>query len=426
MQKADEYLKSELKRFTDEATRISRGAEDENRKMTDDEVKKIEELVDKAKDIRGQLGEWERQESIREAIQRAGDINEAPPTLQQEDAKTVGDAFVRSPGYKALKDRGFAGGTWSSGPVLIDGSKVINSPETGTPRVEALDLASGLLPLSPQVIGGGGLIDSLPLQAPTVADLFAQGTATSNTLVYLEETAETPGVLSAPYLTSSAANVNAVLTSEGTAKPAAFVDFTKRTVALDKLAAFLPVSEELLEDEPAIVAYINTRLALFVRQAEDKRILARLITASSGNTAGFTELGGNNVFDSIMAGITMVRVEGGLEPDAVIMNPIDFAKMMVAKASTAGSYFNGGPYGAIAQGPWGLRTVVTGAVAAGSPIVGAFREGGQVWRKGGLSVEASNSHNDYFRYNLVALRAEERVGLAVYRPRAFQTLFLTS
>lgn len=424
MQKADEYLKSELKRFTDEATRISRGAEDENRKMTEDEVKKIEELVEKAKDIRSQLGEWQKQEEIRAAIQRAGDINVAEPTLAQEDAKTVGDAFVRSTGYKALKDRGFAGGTWSSGPVQVDGGKAISVPGGGT--LEELSIAGGALPLAPQVVGGVVAAD-LPVQAPVVADLFSQGRATSNTIVYLEETNEQPGALSAPYLTSSAANVNAVLTSEGTAKPAAFVDFTKRTVALDKLAAFLPVSEELLEDEPAIVDYINTRLALFIRQAEDKRILARLITAASGNTAGYSELGGvANTFDSIMAGITMVRVEGGLEPDAVVMNPIDFAKMMIAKASTAGSYFNGGPYGALATGPWGLRTVVTGAVAAGSPIVGAFREGGQVWRKGGLTVEASNSHNDYFRYNLVALRAEERVGLAVYRPRAFQTLFLAS
>src|SRR4029453_18427963 len=102
MQKADDYLKSELKRFTDEATRISRAAEDDNRKMTDDEVTKSEELVGKAKEVRGQLDEWERQESIRAAIQRAGDINEAPPTLQAEDAKTVGDAFFRRRGYTWL------------------------------------------------------------------------------------------------------------------------------------------------------------------------------------------------------------------------------------------------------------------------------------------------------------------------------------
>jgi hypothetical protein len=40
----------------------------------------------------------------------------------------------------------------------------------------------------------------------------------------------------------------------------------------------------------------------------------------------------------------------------------------------------------------------------------------QIWRRGGVSVEASNSHSDYFQRNLVALRAEERLALGLYRP----------
>ncbi|MFL5407039.1 MAG: hypothetical protein ACJ79O_14450 [Myxococcales bacterium] len=36
-----------------------------------------------------------------------------------------------------------------------------------------------------------------------------------------------------------------------------------------------------------------------------------------------------------------------------------------------------------------------------------------------ITVDASNSHNDYFVRNLNMLRAEERLGLGVYRPVAF-------
>jgi hypothetical protein len=89
-----------------------------------------------------------------------------------------------------------------------------------------------------------------------------------------------------------------------------------------------------------------------------------------------------------------VRLEGGLEPDGLVINPTDYAKMAIAKSSTAGGYLGGGPFSAFAANPWGLRTVPTAAVAAGSPIVGAFRDGAQLWRKGGLTVEASNSHAD--------------------------------
>jgi HK97 family phage major capsid protein len=66
-----------------------------------------------------------------------------------------------------------------------------------------------------------------------------------------------------------------------------------------------------------------------------------------------------------------------------------------------------------------LPVVVTTAITAGVALVGAFKMGAQVFRKGGISVDVSNSHSDYFVKNLTAIRAEERVALAVYRPGAF-------
>ena len=67
---------------------------------------------------------------------------------------------------------------------------------------------------------------------------------------------------------------------------------------------------------------------------------------------------------------------------------------------------------------WSKPVLVTGALGAGTALVGT-RAAAQVWRRGGLSVEASNSHSNFFQLNLVAIRAEERLGLAVYRPNGF-------
>jgi hypothetical protein len=36
-----------------------------------------------------------------------------------------------------------------------------------------------------------------------------------------------------------------------------------------------------------------------------------------------------------------------------------------------------------------------------------------------VTVEATNSHQDYFLKDLVAIRAEQREALLVYRPSAF-------
>ena len=50
------------------------------------------------------------------------------------------------------------------------------------------------------------------------------------------------------------------------------------------------------------------------------------------------------------------------------------------------------------------------------------REAAMVFRKGGVNVQASNSHQDFFVKNLTAIRAEERIALAVMVPAAFGTV----
>jgi HK97 family phage major capsid protein len=71
---------------------------------------------------------------------------------------------------------------------------------------------------------------------------------------------------------------------------------------------------------------------------------------------------------------------------------------------------------------WGLPVTVSVRMPAGTAVVGNFQVGGQIFRKGGITVEATNSNNDDFVKNLVTIRAEERLLLAVYRPNAFGTV----
>jgi HK97 family phage major capsid protein len=128
-----------------------------------------------------------------------------------------------------------------------------------------------------------------------------------------------------------------------------------------------------------------------------------------------------------------LRGSAFLEPDWIIMNPADYQDIRLL-TDTAGQFFGGGPF----QGPygngsnlsasgqatgavdslWNKPVHVTAAVGAGTAVVGT-RESAQVWRRGGMSVEATNSHSNYFQLNLIAIRAEERLGLAVYRPTGF-------
>jgi HK97 family phage major capsid protein len=68
---------------------------------------------------------------------------------------------------------------------------------------------------------------------------------------------------------------------------------------------------------------------------------------------------------------------------------------------------------------WGLRVALSSVVGPGTALIGSFSQAAHIWRRGGVSVEATNSHSDHFVKNLVALRAEERLGLGVFRPAGF-------
>jgi HK97 family phage major capsid protein len=71
---------------------------------------------------------------------------------------------------------------------------------------------------------------------------------------------------------------------------------------------------------------------------------------------------------------------------------------------------------------WGLPVVATNAIAQGTALVGAFQLGATLYRRDGLRLETTNSDASDFVYNRIAIRVEERIALAVFRPLAFSTV----
>jgi HK97 family phage major capsid protein len=117
--------------------------------------------------------------------------------------------------------------------------------------------------------------------------------------------------------------------------------------------------------------------------------------------------------------ITQIRVNSFIEPTNIVVDAGSWQNVALTKSSQ-GVYYAGGPFmNAGNPNLWGLPVVVTPRMPAGTAVVGNFAVGGQIFRKGGITVEATNSNNDDFVKNLVTIRAEERLLLAVYRPNAF-------
>ena len=144
---------------------------------------------------------------------------------------------------------------------------------------------------------------------------------------------------------------------------------------------------------------------------------------TTGETAGTTSIG-----NAVYAAITAIRTSALVEPDGIVMHPTNWQSFKLTKDSN-GQYYGGGPFvgtygvnGIAGEVAWGLPVAVTSRIAVNTALVGAFGTMAQVFYRGGLTVEASNSHSDFFQKNLTALRAERRLALAVYRPSAFHAI----
>jgi HK97 family phage major capsid protein len=242
----------------------------------------------------------------------------------------------------------------------------------------------------------------------TVGDLMLQGTTDNNTLTYMEETT----------FTNAAASV-----AEGGTKPESALDFTERTDNVRKIATWIPATDELLADVAGFRSYLEGRLRFMVEREEEDQLLNGDGTAP--NISGILDRSIQTIgssatdVDAIYHAITEVRVDGQAEPTALVIHPLSWQNIRLAKDENL-QYYGPGPFAPDnAERLWGLQVRVTPLIAEGTALVGAFTPFAQIFRREGVTVTLSTEHSTYFVENKVAVLAEERLALAVYRPAAF-------
>jgi HK97 family phage major capsid protein len=385
------------------------GSTTTGRAMTADEKAEINAVLAEGATIKTKIDVARGDADLRSRVEALSGTARATglPAAPTADRRTIGQQFTQHADIvNFLKHGGHRrNGAWASPPVECFG------PMQATTLTE--DPASGGKLLVPQYLPG---IQPVMFKRLVVADLMASGQASSNSIVYMVEST----------FTNAAAAV-----AEGAAKPESALVFDQKTDPVSKIAHWLPVTEELLEDVAAIQSYIDARLTLGVQLAEEDQLLngngtppnlmgimnrAGLATAVARN-AGATPPETNA--DAILRQITAIATTAYVYPDGVVMNPTNWFTVATSK-DTTGQYFGGGPFSSLPTATlWGTPVAVTPSIVANTALVGAFGTMSQVFRKGGIRVEASNSHQDFFIKNLVAIRAEERLALAVYRPGAF-------
>lgn len=217
---------------------------------------------------------------------------------------------------------------------------------------------------------------------------------------------------------------NAAETAEAAAKPESALTFAPYNVVIETVAHFIKVSNQLLADAPAVVAYIDTRLRDGLAQRIEKQIIAGtgvspLLSGltKAGNFTAFTATSGANLVESINKAKYLLWAKG-YAPDSVIVNPADWGAMELAREGAGtGAYLYGAPGTAGGLSPFGVNVVLSANITAGQFLIGNLRQAATIFQRQGATVEMGFV-NDDFTKNLVTIRAEERLGLGVDVPAA--------
>lgn len=253
-------------------------------------------------------------------------------------------------------------------------------------------------------------IQPLPDRRLTVRDLLTPGRTSSNAVQYVQETGFTN---------------NAAVVSEGVTKPESTVTFELITVPVATVAHFMVASKQILEDAPALQSHIDGRLRYGVAYAEEGQLLNGdgtganlhgIIPQATAYSAAFTPDLPQQI-DTIR--LAILQAELALFPaTGMVLNPTDWARIELTKDSQ-GRYIFANVQGVATPTLWGRPVVSTPAMTVDKFLVGAFRLGAQIFDREDANVEISTEDSDNFRKNLITLRGEERLALAVYRPEAF-------
>ena len=263
------------------------------------------------------------------------------------------------------------------------------------------------------------VIDITSARELAIRSLFGSESISGNALKYF--------ILGAKEAVSGGAPASV---SENGAKPQFHIPVSSATATLGKIAGWYYETDELLEDNAFLRSSIDNRGLFELDLAIETYLMTTLLGTSGLGSATYAH-NGNVSADDIFAAMMTVKGASNYNADAIVINPADYQRLRLAKDNSgAGQYYGGGyfygPYGnggGTAQQPglWGINTVVTSSITAGTVLVGNFKQGASVITKagGGQRVEVVTGDHDDRTHNRITVIVEERLALATRVPSAF-------
>lgn len=388
-------LGADLKKATDEVKQFAEKAQKEI-KALGDVTAETKANADKA--LAEMNGISARLTEIEQKVTRRGGAS-------QPETKSLGQLVVESDEVKALMQT-------KNGQARV---KIeLKDITTGTATV-----GTGVSPSTSLVIADRQPMLPYPTYRLVVRDLITPGSTTSNAIEY-------------PVETSNPTATKAYVVAEGAMKPQSDLTYDLKSTPVRTVAHFMKASRQIMDDAPQLQSYIDGRLRFGLSYVEENELLYGdgtgqhlhgIIPQASAYAAPFTPSAAQDIdvlrLAALQATLQLYPATG------FVLHPTDWAKIELLK-DTLGRYIIGEPQGSVVQRLWNLPVVPTQAMQAGHFLSGAFNLGAQIFDRMSIEVLISTEDQDNFVKNMITIRGEERLALAVYVPTAFITGALPS
>lgn len=310
--------------------------------------------------------------------------------VENKQAEGWGEQLIKSDAYKNFV-------TGSAQKARYE----VKNTLTGSDANVAPDRKPGIVPGAFQMLTMESLFPSLP--------------TSSNAIEFTKEAS----------FTNSAAEA-----AEGAAKAESALTWSLVNMPVSTVAHWIKISRQLAMDNAALAAYVETRMRYGVNRRVETQLAVGNGTApnisgvfDTGNYTAHGYLPG--ALGSTLPKLVLIRkviadlMSAGYSPDAILLNPADWAtietELLTVQAGKIPFDYNNGQ-----ARLWGLPVVQSVGVTADTFAVGAFGQAGTIHNREGVVVEMSDSDGDNFTKNLITLRAERRLALAIEVPAAIR------
>ncbi|MEQ9941060.1 phage major capsid protein [Pectobacterium aroidearum] len=352
---------------------------EETKAAVDKMASEFNALVAAEKTLKAALGELEQH------------VAQMPLSNATAVVETVGKVVISS---EALKT--FA--------ASVEGGKRVSIPVNAA--LLSTDVADGVV--EPQRLPG---IDTAPKQRLFIRDLIAPGRTGSPAIFWVQQTGFTN---------------NAAVVPEGTTKPYSNIEFATKITPVTTIAHMFKASKQILDDFAQLQSTIDAEMRYGLKYVEEQEILFGdgtgvhlhgIVPQASAFSAAFAVEKQNGIDDLRLA---MLQAQLARFPaSGHVLHFIDWAKIELTK-DTLGRYILANPSALVGPTLWGLPVVATETAAfQGKFLTGAFNAAAQLFDREDANVVISTENADDFEKNMISIRCEERLALAVKRPEAF-------